>query len=84
MLAHHHLHTRGGCAGWKKRDIVAVAVERPTILNQMLVIVALVVAFETRAQAAVLLLSLPAIIVLHVLAEERATIEPSQANRRAS
>ena len=52
---------------------IAVAVERPTIGNQILVVVAVVVAFETRAQAVVLLAALPLIVVLHVLAEERAT-----------
>ena len=52
---------------------IAVAVERPTVINQILVVVAVVVAFETRAQAVVLLAALPLIIVLHVLAEERAT-----------
>ena len=51
---------------------IAVAVERPTILHQILVVVAIVAAFETRAQAVVLLPALPLIIVLHVLAEERA------------
>jgi hypothetical protein len=52
---------------------IAVAVERPTIINQILVIVAIVVAFETRVQAVVLLAALPVIILLHVLAEERST-----------
>jgi hypothetical protein len=52
---------------------IAVAVERPTILNQVLVVLAVAVAFGTRAQAVVLLAALPLIIVLHVLAEERAS-----------
>jgi hypothetical protein len=52
---------------------IAVAVERPTILNQVLVVLAVAVAFGTRAQAVALLAALPLIIVLHVLAEERAS-----------
>lgn len=52
---------------------IAVAVERPTILNQVLVVLAVAVAFGTRAQAIVLLAALPLVIVLHVLAEERAS-----------
>ena len=52
---------------------MAVAVERPTLLNQLLVVVAIVAAFATRAQAVVLLAALPLIILLYVLAEERAT-----------
>ncbi len=52
---------------------MAVAVERPTLLNQVLVVVAIVAAFATRAQAVVLLAALPLIILLYVLAEERAT-----------
>ena len=52
---------------------IAVAVERPTLLNQLLVVVAIVAAFATRAQAVVLLAALPLIILLYVLAEERAT-----------
>jgi hypothetical protein len=51
---------------------ISVAVERPTILHQVLVVVAILAAFATRAQAIVLLAALPLIIVLHVLAEERA------------
>ena len=52
---------------------ISVAVERPTVLHQVLVVVAITAAFATRAQAVVLLAALPLIIVLHVLAEERAT-----------
>ena len=51
---------------------ISVAVERPTILHQALVVVAILAAFATRAQAIVLLAALPLIILLHVLAEERA------------
>jgi hypothetical protein len=51
---------------------ISVAVERPTIVHQVLVVVAILAAFATRAQAIVLLAALPLIIVLHVLSEERA------------
>ena len=51
---------------------ISVAVERPTVLHQVLVVVAILAAFATRAQAIVLLAALPLIIVLHVLSEERA------------
>ncbi len=51
---------------------IALAVERPTILNQGFVLVALALAAGTRAQAVVLVVALPIIIVLTVLAEERA------------
>ena len=51
---------------------IAVAVERPTILNQALMLLALAAAFATRAQAAVLVVAVPVVIVLFVLVEERA------------
>jgi len=52
---------------------IATAVERPTPLHQALVAITLLVAFATRAQAGVLVVALPVIVVLGVLAEERAT-----------
>ena len=51
---------------------ISVAVERPTVFHQVLVVVAILAGFATRAQAIVLLAALPLIIVLHVLSEERA------------
>ena len=51
----------------------AVAVERPTILNQILLLIAVLIAFQTRAQAAALVLALPLVVLIAVLAEERAT-----------
>lgn len=49
---------------------LSVAVEKPTVVNQLILLVALAVAFETRAQAAVLVLALPLVIALAILAEE--------------
>ena len=52
---------------------IAVAAERPTILNQAFVVAALLLAMGTRAQAVVLFASLPIIFLLTILMEERAT-----------
>jgi len=52
---------------------IAVAAERPTILNQAFVVAALLLAMGTRAQAVVLFAALPIIFLLTILMEERAT-----------
>jgi hypothetical protein len=52
---------------------IATAVERPTLLHQGLVLLALAAAFGTRAQAGILVIAVLIIVVLGVLAEERAT-----------
>ena len=52
---------------------IAVASERPTILNQCFVVAALLLAMGTRAQAIVLFAALPIIVLLTIVLEERAT-----------
>jgi hypothetical protein len=52
---------------------IAVAAERPTILNQAFVVAALLLAMGTRAQAVVLFAALPIIFLLTIVMEERAT-----------
>jgi hypothetical protein len=52
---------------------IAVASERPTVLNQAFVIAVLLLAMGTRAQAVVLFAALPIIFLLTMVMEERAT-----------
>ena len=52
---------------------VAVAAERPKVLNQAFVVAALLLAMGTRAQAVVLFAALPIIFLLTIVMEERAT-----------
>ena len=64
---------------------IAVAAERPTILNQAFVVAALLLAMGTRAQAVVLFAALPIIFLLTIVMEERATgsFSPAGLARRA-
>lgn len=52
---------------------IVVAIERPTVLNQVLMLVAILAAYAAKAQAIVLVLAVPVAIVLAVVAEERAS-----------
>jgi hypothetical protein len=52
---------------------IAVAAERPTVLNQAFVVAALLLAMGTRAQAVVLFAALPIIFLLTIVMEERAS-----------
>ena len=53
--------------------VIALAVERPTIARQVLVVGVLVLAFLTKAQAIALVAALPAIVIIAAVAEERAS-----------
>ena len=51
---------------------IAYMVERPTVWSQIMMFVTLAVAYETRAQATILLIALPAVILLSVVSGARA------------
>jgi hypothetical protein len=51
---------------------LAVAVQRPTIINQALALVAIFIAYETRTQAVILILAIPLVVALATVANARA------------
>ena len=51
---------------------IVVAIERPTVLNQTLMLAAIIAAYLAKAQAAVLVIAVPIAILLAIAGEERA------------